>query len=91
LMRVSRVSRVSAHGSPRRGNGITEILENSVSQAFPKHSGRNVYSSIPDLDSEIPPDKTADSESVVIMVDDLRKEAEMSLFSTMLFPPMGRP
>jgi hypothetical protein len=66
-------------------------MQNSVPQALPKHSGCNVYNPIPDLDSEIPPEKTADSESAVIMTVDLQKEAEMSLFSTMLFPPGGRP
>jgi hypothetical protein len=90
-MRVSGVSRVSAHGSPRRGNGITEIAENSIRQALPKPSTTNVHDLDPDLESEIMPKETADPESAVIMAAELREEAEMSLFSTMLFPPERRP
>jgi hypothetical protein len=37
------------------------------------------------------PKETIDPESAVIMVVELWEEAEMSLFSTMLFPPEGRP
>jgi hypothetical protein len=90
-MRVAVVSGVAAHGTPRRGNGITEIAENSIRQALPKPSTTNVHGLDPDLESEIMPKETADSESAVIMAAELREEAEMNLFSTMLFPPEGRP
>jgi len=85
------MSRVSAHGTPKRGNGITEIAENSIRQALPKPSTTNVHDLDPDLESEIMPKETADPESAVIMAAELREEAEMSLFSTMLFPPERRP
>jgi hypothetical protein len=62
-------------------------MENSVSQALPKQSGWNVYSLVPDVESEISPKEAADPESAVFMAIDLRKEAETSPSSTSLFPP----
>jgi hypothetical protein len=89
-MRVSGVSRVSTHGTPKLGNGITEIMQNSVSQALPKPSSRNVFSLVPDLDSEITPKEAADPESAVFMATDLPKKTESGLSSTSPFPPSGR-
>jgi len=90
-MRVAVVSRVSAHGSPRRGNGITEIAENSIRQALPEPDSTNVHGLDPDLESEIIPEETGDPESPAIIETDFQKEAEINLFSTALFPPEGRP
>jgi hypothetical protein len=66
-------------------------MGNSVRQAFPKSSSTNIYRPVPDLESEIMPKETGDSESPVIMTTELQKKAEMSPFSTMLFPSEGRP
>ena len=77
---------MSVHGTPRRGNGITEIVENSVRRALPRQRGYDINGLVPDLKSEIPPKETADPESAVFMTTDLRKEAETSLFSTSPFP-----
>jgi len=86
---VPRVSRVPAHDTPNRGNGITEIVENSVSQALPEQSGRNVYSLVPDVESEISPRVAADPESTAFMATNLQKAAETSLPSTSPFSRRG--
>jgi hypothetical protein len=83
------MSRVSTHGTPRRGNGITEIAENSVSQALTEQSGRNVYSLVPDVESEISPRVAADPESAAFMATNLQKAAETSLPSTSPFSRRG--
>jgi len=61
-MRVSGVSRVSTHGTPGRGNGITEIAENSVTQAVTEPPTENIHdiSSLPE--SENTPNPLRDSE-----------------------------
>jgi hypothetical protein len=79
------VSKVSTHGTLGRGNGITEIAENSVSQALTEQSGRNVYSLVPDVESEISPRVAADPESAAFMATNLQKAAETSLPSTSPF------
>jgi len=79
---------MSVHGTPRRGNAITE---NSVRQALPEPGSTNVHGLAPDLESEIMPKETGDSESPATVETDFQKEAEINLFSTMLFPPEGRP
>jgi hypothetical protein len=84
-----RVSRVSAYGTPRRGNGITEIVENSVRRALPRQRGHDINGVIPDLKSEIPPKETTDPESAAFMAVDLRKEPETILSSILPFSPWG--
>ena len=79
------MSKVSTHGTLGRGNGITEIAENSVSQALTEQSGRNVYSLVPDVESEISPRVAADPESAAFMATNLQKAAETSLPSTSPF------
>jgi len=85
------VATVATHGTPRGSNGITEIMENSVQQALPKESGWNVNTLLPAIECGITPKDAADSKSAVIMTTELQKETETSLFSTILFPPEGRP
>lgn len=74
-----------------RSNAVTDIMRKMFHMALPKPSSTNVYSLAPDLESEIMPKEAADPESAVIMATELQKEAEINLFSTMLFPPEGRP
>jgi hypothetical protein len=83
------MSRVSTHGTPKRGNGITEIMENSVRQAIPRQRGHDINGFVPDLKSEIPPKETADPESAAFMAVDLRKEPETILSSILPFAPWG--
>lgn len=83
------MSKVSTHGTLGRGNGITEIVENSVSQALTEQSGRNVYSLVPDVESEISPRVAADPESAAFMATNLQKAAETSLPSTSPFSRRG--
>jgi len=53
---------VSAHGTPRRGNGITEIAENSVTQAVTEPPTENVYDISSLLESENTPNPLRYSE-----------------------------
>ena len=70
-----------------RGNTITEIMENSVSQALPKENGWNVDGLVPAIERGISPKIAADSESAVFMATNPQKTAETSLSSTSPFPP----
>jgi hypothetical protein len=70
-----------------RGNTITEIMENSVSQALPKESGWNVDGLVPAIERGISPKVAADSESAVFMATNPQKAVETSLSSTSPFPP----
>ena len=85
------MSRVSAHGSPRRGNAITEIAENSVSQALTKPSRENVYSVISSLEAETLANHLLDAESRSQIAAKTQKEAE-TFFSSISegSPGVGR-
>ena len=80
---------MSAFGTRRRGNAVTDIMRKLFHMVLTKPSSRNVYNLVPDLESEITPKETADPESAAFMAVDLRKEPETILSSILPFSPWG--
>jgi hypothetical protein len=88
---VPRVPEVLPSATPRRGNGITEIMQNSVSGLLTKPGGRIAYSLISDVKSEITPKEIADSESAAQTATNLQHEAQIYVFLDVTSHAQGMP